>query len=106
MRLKRDIEGCAPRTFLILVIGLFGLSPLAAQWQPDQRLTNDPALSATSYNNAWCVAASGDTIHVVWYDNRIASTNWEIYYKRSTNGGAAWGADTRLAKRGQIYFSA
>ncbi len=65
-----------------------------AQWQSNIRLTNDKAVSQTSYNNAWCVAASGDTVHVVWYDNRDG--NDEIYYKRSTDGGQTWGADVRL----------
>jgi hypothetical protein len=65
-----------------------------AQWQPDVRLTNDPAISYTSYNNAWCIASSGTVVHVVWYDGR--DNNYEIYYKRSTDGGISWGADTRL----------
>ena len=65
-----------------------------AQWQPDVRLTNDSAPSQTSQNNAWCIASSGNTIHVVWWDNRDAVS--EIYYKRSTDGGISWGADTRL----------
>jgi hypothetical protein len=68
------------------------LSP--AQWQPDVRLTNDPANSHTSNSNARLIAANGDTIHVVWYDERDG--NPEIYYKRSTDGGISWGADTRL----------
>jgi hypothetical protein len=75
---------------LLLVLAL----PALAQWQPDQRLTNDTGSSRTSYNNAWCVAASGDTIHVVWRDDRDGNT--EIYYKRSTDAGVSWGSDTRL----------
>ena len=74
-----------------------------AQWQPDLRLTNDPGLSfTTSYNNARCIASSGDTVHVVWYDNRSGG-NYEIYYKRSTDGGISWGADTRLTNN--VYYS-
>jgi hypothetical protein len=65
-----------------------------AQWQPDVRLTNDPAGSYTSQNNAWCVASSGLVVHVVWYDKRDG--NWEIYYKRSTDAGVSWGTDIRL----------
>ena len=68
-----------------------------AQWQPDVRLTNDPAASFTSLNNAWCIASSSPPqadVHVVWYDFRDG--NWEIYYKRSTDGGVSWGSDTRL----------
>jgi hypothetical protein len=65
-----------------------------AQWQPDVRLTNDTAVSYTSDNNAWCIASSGSAVHVVWYDYRDG--NGEIYYKRSTDVGVSWGADTRL----------
>jgi hypothetical protein len=65
-----------------------------AQWEPDVRMTNDPSRSLTTYNNARCVAAGGDNVHIVWYDNRDG--NMEIYYKRSTDGGSTWGEDTRL----------
>lgn len=67
-----------------------------AQFQPDLRLTNDPFPSSTSYNNARCVAVSGLIVHVVWHDARNTVNNYEIYYKRSTDGGLSWGADTRL----------
>ncbi|MBM2842129.1 MAG: BNR/Asp-box repeat-containing protein, partial [Bacteroidetes bacterium] len=79
-----------------LFFGVLFLSPTEshAQWQPDVRLTNDPAVSFTSLNNAWCIASSGSVVHVVWYDRR--DLNDEIYYKRSTDGGLTWGADTRL----------
>jgi hypothetical protein len=40
------------------------------------------------------IALSGSVIHVAWYDLR--NGNYEIYYKRSTDGGVTWGAETRL----------
>jgi hypothetical protein len=58
-------------------------------WDADTRFTNDPASSENP-----SVAVSGSTIHVVWSDNRDG--NYEIYYKRSTDGGTTWDADTRL----------
>jgi Neuraminidase (sialidase) len=64
------------------------------QWEPDVRLTFDPSSSETSLNNAWCIAAAHDTLHVVWYDERDG--NKELYYKRSTDQGQTWGPDTRL----------
>ncbi len=50
----------------------FGLSTYVcfSQWQPEVRLTNNSAVSLTPLNNARCVAASGNVVHVVWYDNR------------------------------------
>ncbi len=65
-----------------------------AQWEPDRRLTFCDSTSSTTYNNAWFVAVSGDTIHIVWYDYRWHSP--EIYYKRSIDGGITWGPDIRL----------
>lgn len=65
-----------------------------AQWLSDIRMTNNSANSYTSGGNGWCIASNGNIVHIVWYDYRDA--NWEIYYKRSTDGGASWGADTRL----------
>jgi hypothetical protein len=58
-------------------------------WGADTRLTNNSASS--EYTS---VSVSGSVVHVVWFDNR--DLNYEIYYKRSTDGGISWGADTRL----------
>ena len=58
-------------------------------WGADTRLTNNPSFS---YQPS--VAAADSFVHVAWFDNRDG--NIEIYYKRSTDGGLSWGADTRL----------
>ena len=58
-------------------------------WGTDTRLTNN---SASSFNPS--VAVSGSNVHVVWWDYRDG--NYEIYYKRSTDGGFSWGSDARL----------
>jgi len=89
--------------FSLVIIALF-LSPLKsnAQWLPDVRLTTDPAISNTSNNNAWCVAASGNDVHAVWNDNRDG--NNEIYYKRSTDGGVSWETDTRLTNNSAYSY--
>ena len=76
-----------------LLLGLFiSLSPTEsqAQWQADARLTNNPAFSGYP-----SVSVSDSVVHVVWEDTRDW-INQEIYYKRSTDGGVSWGADTRL----------
>jgi len=84
----------AVRAFLPVCTLLLLVSPLNAQWQADQRLTNNGGNSLTSYNT-WCIAASpGGIVQIVWYDDRDG--NWEIYTKRSTDNGATWGADARL----------
>ena len=71
--------------------------------RPDMRLTNESGNSYTSYNNAWCVASNGNVVHIVWYDDRHGGYhNYEIYYKRSTDGGVKWGADKRLTNNTAI----
>jgi len=85
------------------MIFLLGSLISQAQWQPDMRLTNDPALSGTTaYSNARCIASSGDTVHVVWRDNRVGG-NYEIFYKRSVDGGLTWGPDTQISNN--VFFS-
>ncbi len=58
-------------------------------WSGDQRMTNDPAVSFYP-----CIAASGQNINLFWSDSRDG--NYEIYFKRSTDGGSTWGSDARL----------
>jgi hypothetical protein len=87
----------------IVLIMLFVTVVSQAQWLPDVRLTNDTALSYTCNNHAWCVASSGDVVHVIWYDFRDG--NYEIYYKRSTDAGVSWGADTRLTNNSAVSSS-
>jgi hypothetical protein len=79
---------------ILTIIFITLCSTINAQWLPDVRLTNDAASSTTSPNSGKCIAAKGDTLHVVFKDNRDG--NNEIYYKRSTNNGSSWGVDTRL----------
>src|SRR5512140_763659 len=81
-------------TISVILFVMLSAGRIIAQWQPDQRLTNDTANSWISSNSAWSVAASGNTVHTVWKDYRTG--NDQIYYKRSTDGGVTWGADTRL----------
>lgn len=76
-------------------LSLFVMNNSPAQWQPDVRLTNNSAASYLCFNNGRSIAASGNSVHVVWYDERDG--NQEVYYKRSTNGGLTWGADARLS---------
>jgi carboxyl-terminal processing protease len=82
------------KELLLFVLSILAAISSLAQWKPDVQLTNDLADSWTSLYNARCVAAYGESVHVVWYDNRDG--NKEIYYKRSSDAGSTWGQDTRL----------
>jgi hypothetical protein len=60
-------------------------------WDADMRLTDDPAISGLP-----SILLHDTIIHVCWYDTRAGMNNFEIYYKRSTDAGVTWSADTRL----------
>ncbi len=64
-------------------------------WDPETRLTNAPSVSERA-----SMAVSGSNIHVAWKDRR--NSNGDIYYKRSTDGGTTWGADTRLVDSPEV----
>jgi hypothetical protein len=47
---------------------------------------------------------SSDHIHIVWYDD--TSGNYEIYYKKSTNGGSSWNTKRILWNAGHSWYPA
>lgn len=59
-------------------------------WTSDVRLTNH-----IEYSEQPTITCTGQVLHVVWNDNR-SDNNLELFYKRSTDDGVTWGADTRL----------
>jgi hypothetical protein len=68
-------------------------------WSSVKRLT---WTSAESRDSAVAVDPSNN-IHVVWYDG--TSGNYEIYHKRSTNGGVNWSGTKRLTWKSGGSFS-
>jgi hypothetical protein len=42
-----------------------------------------------------CISANDSIVHIGWADNRDGG--YWVYYKRSTDGGITWGADTKLS---------
>ncbi len=62
---------------------------IGVSWESDVRLSNNNASSVYP-----SISSSNQNVHVVWQDNR--DMNNEIYYNRSTNGGANWSTDQRL----------
>ncbi len=81
------------RTGLVVAgFGLFLLAQVAsAQWTAARRLTWN--LGESKYPDI-AVDASGN-LHVVWDD--FTPGNWEIFYKRSTDGGVTWSWNKRLS---------
>jgi hypothetical protein len=76
-------------------IGFLFVSYLSGQWQSPQRLTYHEATSTTFLNQAWCLAAQGDTVHIVWDDD--AEGCWEVYTRSSYDGGVSWENVIRLS---------
>ena len=66
-------------------------------WNNDLRLTNNPNTSTNP--SIW---SYGSNIHVVWQDDRDG--NYEIYYKKSNDGGNTWSNDLRLTNNPQESF--
>jgi hypothetical protein len=66
-----------------------------ATWGPEQRLTIDPPGHPAS---SWCpsLTASGDDVHIVYFDLR--SGHWEVYHRRSLDGGATWEGEASLTQ--------
>jgi len=79
-------------TILLITIS----TPVFAQWEGDQRLTNTAGNSFLAYNNAWNIAASGDTVHVVFTDDQTGAA--QIYYTCSYNAGINWNAPIVLSQ--------
>jgi hypothetical protein len=73
-----------------LIIMMYAFTAIA-QWETEYNLTGGSSYPSLSRG---CMAANGNYINVVWSDSRDG--NSEIYYKRSTDSGLNWGADTRL----------
>jgi hypothetical protein len=70
-----------------------------ATWPLGRRLTN----TAAGSEHPAIAIDSSNHIHVVWSD--ATSGNMEIYYRKSTNGGATWTPSQRLTwTSGGSYF--
>jgi len=76
---------------MMVILGFFLFVGVAkAQWMTSQRLTWN---SGNSGYPAIAVDDSG-RIHVVWHD--FMPGNWEIYYRKSADGGSTWMTKQRL----------
>jgi hypothetical protein len=59
-------------------------------WKTDKRLTNNVEWSSNP-----AIAVDGPNIYVVW--TAYTSGGYEIYFKKSVDGGATWTTDKRLS---------
>src|SRR4030065_135449 len=68
--------------------------PVAAKgditWIPEKKLTTNAGDSKSP-----SIAVNGSKVYVVWSDNTPG--NYEIFYKKSTDGGNTWSANKKLS---------
>jgi len=79
------------RMFPLLALGLFLLAQSAqADWQPAKRLTWTSGAS----QRAQVAVDSAGVVHLVWED--VTPGNFQVYYKKSADGGGTWSTKKRL----------
>ena len=61
-------------------------------WLPEQRITD--AINERTYPSV--ALDTLNRVHVVWMDMRDG-VGWQVYCKRSTDGGLTWGNDIRIS---------
>src|SRR4030043_225415 len=74
---------------VVLVSLLFSVVAYADTWTTNKQITN--TLGDSKYP---AIAVDGLNIYVVWYDTTPG--NYEIYFKRSVDGGVTWKTNKRL----------
>lgn len=86
-------------SFFISIFALVCIYIHAQTWSPTKRLTwNSGYSGAINF-----VVDSNDHLHIVWHDT--SPGNQEIYYKKSTDGGATWPVLKRLTwNSGDSYY--
>jgi len=82
--------------FLLTTLLIITSTSVFAQWGPDQRLTNTSGSSFLYNNNAWNIAASGDTVHVIFTDDQ--NSVFQVYYTSSYDAGQNWNAPVILSQ--------
>src|SRR5262249_46072820 len=70
-----------------------------ASWGAVNQLTTPGALAVRP-----AIAAFGNDVHLAWVDRRDAKAVWnfQIYYRRSTDGGLTWSSETRMTNRAEV----
>ena len=61
-------------------------------WEEEVRITEAPWGSTGPR-----LAVDGETVHLVWYDERKGYMVFDIYYRRSTDNGATWEEEVALS---------
>ena len=76
--------------YLALSVFLFSITAYSQTWGPTKRLTWN---SGTSGHKSIAVD-NNNTLHLIWTDDTPG--NYELFYRKSTDGGATWSASKRI----------
>jgi hypothetical protein len=76
----------------VIVLGFAFTSLNAQTWSHLKRLTWNSGHSL----DVNITTSAGNTLHLVWQDASTVSSIYEIFYKRSTDGGSNWSSTRRL----------
>jgi hypothetical protein len=74
-----------PITLTLILLLPLGLS---AQFTFENKVTNSPGKSYTSFNNANVMVAHGDVVHLVYTGE--SGLEGEVFYQQSIDGGISW----------------
>jgi hypothetical protein len=100
---KRTAAVCLTVTIFWLLLFVLTLSTsFAATWVGWRQLSVN---QSGSVNPAIAFDSSGSILHVVWAD--YTPGNYDVYYKKSTDGGASWGGFRKISyNSGQSRYPA
>jgi hypothetical protein len=76
---------------VVVFLLLFSAVAYGITWSTNERLTKNAGSSLYP-----ALATEGTNIYVVWHDNTPG--NYEIYFKKSDDGGVTWSTNERLTK--------
>lgn len=86
------------KALIAMLAAALGAAGASADWGPESYLTQwSVGGSWTSPNNARCLAASGDTVYLVWHDYRMGpapNRGCRIFFKYFD--GSAWSEDALI----------
>lgn len=68
-----------------------------ATWMPTANLSLNPGRSGSPQ-----MLVSGSNIHIIWLQTNAAETSSDVFYRRSIDNGATWGARINLSTSGSL----
>src|SRR5882757_9379223 len=84
-----------PKALMKFVFIIFFPATLSAQWSAPVNLSPAAVNAGMNESMGCCLAANGDTLHLVGYD-KISATRSVLYYSHSLDTGLTWSAPVAI----------